>query len=290
MSVYSVDGSEIQEIFDVQEAELDVAYDINGEVVFRRGTPSHDYDNYTITNMFTYSQSNMQSFAVYDGKIAQVKQTDAIHIIDIETGNFVKSVSMDTGHGNSSQFSNVFYDESDEFPLFYVRNDGVWVYRIVGNTSTLIKKYAFSADVIGTYVAGFGIDNTNQRFYTVSYTEGDYITKTGQLRMCVWDMASETDNNDGTFSFDFITSQDSVWFDTHEAVQGCCYHDGFLFVANGYGTGNQYVTLFSVNTLEITHEISTTGAEIEGCAWVDDDYLVIGQGPSTIAYRKVEFS
>lgn len=293
MSVYNASGVQLSALYDLGGEDAERAYDISGDQVFSKAPvpqPGYDYDSYTISNIFSYSQSNMQSFAVYGGKIAQVKQTDAIHILDIATGTKLKEVAMNTGHGNSSQFSDEFYAQGDEFPLFYVRNDGVWVYRITGTTSTLVKKLAFSADIIGTYVAGFGIDNANRRFYTASYTTGDYISKDGLLRICVWDMDDVTDQGDGVYSMALLDSNDLTWFDTYEAVQGCCYRDGYFFIACGYGTGQQYVVLVDTDTLTITHRVSLTGAEIEGCGWYGDEYLIVGQGPNSIAYKKITFA
>ena len=293
MAVYDANGNALSAVYDASGAELNYAYDENGNVIYSKSEPSppsYDYDDYSVSSLFTYGISNAQAFAVYNGVIAQVKQTDAIHLVDISTHTKIREVAMDTGHGNSCQFSNEFYDENDEFPLFYVRNDGIWVYRITGTSSTLVKKYAFSTDDIGTYVAGFGIDSENSRLYTASYTEGDYLTKTGLLRICAWDMDDETDNGDGTYSLALITSNDLTWFNNYEAVQGCCYRDGYFFIACGYGTGQQYVVLVNTSTLLIDHVISLTGAEIEGCAWVGDDYMIVSQNPNSITYKKVEFA
>lgn len=292
MSVYNMSGDRLLDLYGCDGSTIESAYDVNGELVFSgsEAQPGYDYDRYNIADMFTYSQSNMQSFAVYGGIIAQVKQTDAIHILDIDTHEKLREVAMDTGHGNSCAFSDEFYEEGDEFPLFYVRNAGVWVYRITGTTSELIKKYAFSADIIGTYVAGFGIDNANRRFYTASYTKGDYVSKDGLLRICEWDMDDVTDNGDGVYSMALLASNDLTWFDNYEAVQGCCYHDGYFFIACGYGSGQQYVVLVDTATITIAHQVSLTGEEIEGCGWYNNEYLIAGLGYNTIAYKAVTFA
>ena len=185
MSIYNVDGLSISDAYD-RHGPLDNAYDISGNKVYERIHPEWDYNNYTISTLFTYNESNMQGFAVYGDKIAQVKEDSALHIIDIATGTKLREVAMDMGHGNSCQFSTVFYADNDEFPLFYIRNSGVWVYRITGTTSTLIRKYYFPVEEIGTYAAGFGLDDANRRIYTASYTEGTWQSETGQMRICAW--------------------------------------------------------------------------------------------------------
>ena len=288
MSIYNKSGTSINEAYSIDGDLLNTAYDMDGTVVWVRG--EIDYESYETSTLFRYPQSSMQGFAIYKSKIAQVKENSALHIIDIETGTKTKDVSMDMGHGNSCQFSDEFYDESDEFPLFYIRNDGVWVYRIVGTSSTLIKKYSFSASIIGTYVAGFGIDSVNRRFYTASYTEGTYQSKTGLMRICSWDMDDETDNGDGTYSFELLDSNDFSWFDRFDAVQGCCFYNGYFFISCGLNGTQQYVVAVDPVTLTIAHLITYSGTqETEGCAWLNYNTLVVGQKVSTYTYRKITF-
>ena len=289
MAVYSKSGEQLNSLFDKEASNVSVAYDINGNVVF--GRESHrDYKTYSIENLFTYAVGKAQSFAIFGNKIAQVVEDDSLYIIDIATHNKVKSVAMDMGHGNSCQFSTEFYDENDEFPLFYIRNSGIWVYRIVDTSSQLIKKYSFPTSVIATYVAGFGLDSVNKKLYTVSYTEGDYISRTGMLRVCSWDMTSETENEDGTFSPAYLDHVDYEWWDKYSAIQGCCYHDGYFFVANGYtDITTQFVVMFDTDTLELSYKIDVPGGEIEGCSWFGDDYLVTQQR-SNARYKKVIFA
>lgn len=291
MSVYNKNGTQLSELYGVGGSELATAYDISGDVVFNQSEPQWDYDNYTISTLFTLSGDKMQAFSIYDGKIAQARETYALYIVDLETGTKLREVSMDFGHGNSCQFSNEFYADGDEFPLFYIRNSGIWVYRIVNTSSTLIRKYSFSTNDIGTYVAGFGVDSANKRMYTASYTEGDYQTKTGQLRICLWDMDDVTDLGNNTYTMELLDSNDFDWFTKYEAVQGCCYHDGYFFVSTGMTNSQQYVVLIGEDSLTIEHEITIGNTtEIEGCAWVNDDYMVVGQNPTNITYRKVEFA
>lgn len=287
MAVYNKNGIALNALFNINGIN-DSGYLIDGTKIFPSG---HDYSDYTISNLFNYPQSKMQGFAIYNGTIAQVREGYSLHLIDIETHTKIREVSMDMGHGNSCEFSDEFYEDGDEFPLFYIRNDGIWVYRIVGTESTLIRKYSFSANIIGTYVAGFGIDTENRKLYTASYTTGDYVSKTGQMRICVWDMDDVTDNGDGTYSMGFLSSNDFAWFNKYEAVQGCCFHDGLFFISCGYtGTTKQYIVIVDPVTLTIAYSLFiSNGPETEGCAWYYDDYLIIGQKISTYTYRKMTF-
>lgn len=288
MSIYNKSGISINGAYSKDDELLNIAYDINGTAIWT--CEQIDYDSYEESTLFNYPESNMQGFAIYGGKIAQVKENSALQVIDIETGIKIKDVSMDMGHGNSCQFSDAFYDENDEFPLFYIRNVGVWVYRIVGTTSTLIKKYSFSADIIGTYVAGFGIDSVHRRFYTASYTEGTYQSKTGMMRICSWDMDSETDNGDGTYSFELLDSNDFSWFDRFDAVQGCCFYNNYFFISCGLSGTVQYVVAIDPASLSIAHLITYSGKqETEGCAWLDNHTLIVGQKVNTYTYKTLTF-
>lgn len=288
MAIYNKNGNGLTAAYDYSGASVLQAFDVNGSLVWMSG--EIDYDNFETSILFNYPVSSMQGFAIYDGKIAQVREDSALHIIDIKTGTKLKEVTMDMGHGNSCQFSSVFYNPNDEFPLFYIRNTGVWVYRIQGTSSILIKKYSFSADIIGTYVAGFGIDDDNNIFYTASYTEGTYQTKTGLMRICSWDMTDETDNGDGTYSFALIDSNDFSWFDRFNAVQGCCFYNDYFFISCGLSQTAQYVVAVDPETLDIAHVITCPGTqETEGCAWLDHNTLIIGQKTATYTYKKLVF-
>lgn len=289
MAVYDYNGNAVQAVYNIDGEQLHVVYDKDGNIISGELVP--DWENYSISNLFNYPLTKMQGFAVYDGKIAQVREDYSLHIIDISTGTLIKEVTMDMGHGNSCQFSDVFYDAEDEFPLFYIRNDGVWVYRIVDTSSTLIRKYSFPLEAIYTYVAGFGIDNENKLFYTASYTEGNYETKTGLLCICKWDMDDVTNNGDGTYSMALLDTNTFTWFDKYEAVQGCCFRDGYFFIDSGYtGTTSQDIVLVDAETLSIAHNITLgRGNETEGCAWISADSMIVGQKNNTYTYRKIQF-
>lgn len=294
MSVYDKSGNVLSAVYSKSGSPLSVAYNKSGSVIYNSSEPSTkewDYTDYTISTLFQYPISSTQAFAIYGGKIAQIRENDGLHIIDISNGTLLKKVSMDMGHGNSCQFSNEFYDANDGFPLFYERNDGIWVYRITGTTSNLIRKYSFPSSEVYTYVAGFGVDSVNRRLYTASYTEGDYVSKTGLMCICEYDMDDLTDNGDGSYSMRLLRTNSFTWFDRFQAVQGCCYKDGYFFICTGY-TGNttQNVVLVDVSTLTIAYTVSLgAGAETEGCAWTDD-YLVVGQRVNTYSYKKIEFA
>lgn len=295
MAIYGISGNALTRAYS-KSGNVNIAYNRSGSVVFSDGetpeTPEWDYTSYAISDLFQYGIAKAQAFAIYDGKIAQVREDDSLHIVDIETQTSLKHVTMDMGHGNSCQFSNEFYDVSDEFPLFYIRNSGIWVYRIVGTDSTLIRKYKFPTSDVYTYVAGFGVDSPNRRIYTVSYTEGDYITKTGQLCICKYDMDNIIDNGDGTCTMTLLRRNTFPWFDRYNAVQGCCYKNGYLFVATGYtGNSNQDIVMIDKRTLSIVNTISLgQGNEIEGCGWVDNDYMIVGQKINYLTYKKIEFN
>lgn len=305
MAIYDINGNESDNAYSLTES-VDTAYDLAGNIIYDKGEPptppipptppeqKWDYSNYTITTMYQYSMSSAQAFSIYDGKIAQIQETTVLHIIDIDTGQKIKQISnMNMGHGNSCQFSDEFYIENDEFPIFYERNSGVWAYRIYETSSILVRKYNFPTEQVYTYVAGFGIDSKNRKFYTASYTEGDYISKTGLLCICEFDMDDLTyDAESGTYTMALLRRNSITWFDKYQAVQGSCYHDGYFFIATGYTGGtSQNVVLVDVSTLTIAYSIPIdTNQEIEGCAWVDDDYLVVGQKVNTYSYKKIEFA
>lgn len=291
MSVYDKNGLILSDVFEVSGESVETAYDINGAVIFRKQT-GRNYDTYTISTMFSNAGSNHQAFSIFNGIIAQIIANDKIRLIAMTTGSAIGAdISAHVGHGNSCQFSSVYYNPNDEFPLLFSTDTyrRVYVNRITRTSSELLKTYFFDVAQSG-YILGIGINDSNDRLFTVGYTYENYNSDMGgenKIHVSVWDLTQETDNGDGTFSIPRISTKIIDWF---PCVQGSCYHDGYMFVSSGVFGGLNRVFLINQTTGIIEHTVSMgNNIEPEGCAWVNDEYLVVGESPNNITYKKVEF-
>ena len=213
MAIYDIYGNELSAVYDIEGNELDSAYDLSGNLVFTKEqptTPSWDYDDYTITDLFSksggLSGSSFQAFDVYNGVIAQVRHSSYLCLIDLATGNIINSgMSCQVGHGNSFSFSRQFYADGDEFPISYATDGYRYVYinRVTRNGCTLLKTYKTNYNSYGGYLMGAVPSSDGKTLYTLGYTFEDYTSDregTNLVKIATWNMENETDNGDGTYT------------------------------------------------------------------------------------------
>lgn len=303
MAIYDIYGNELSSAYDIEGNELDSAYDLSGDLIFSKTQPvppSWDYDDYDITDLYNKSASGLsgssfQAFDIYNGVIAQVRHSSYLCLIDLLTGNTINGgMTCQVGHGNSFSFSRQFYADGDEFPISYATDGYRYVYinRVTRNGCTLLKTYKTNYNSYGGYLMGAVPSSDGKTLYTLGYTFEDYTSDregTNLVKIATWNMENETDNGDGTYIPQFVSEITMPFID---CIQGCQLYDDLIFASSGInGRANQNVYLIDPSTAEIKHTISMGGtSEIEGCAWINNDYLLVGQGYSTIAYKKVTFA
>ena len=289
MSVYNKSGNAVSAVFGSGGRRVSEAYSYDGTLVY---TDATDYDNYTISSMFSLSGSGFQSFSVHDGIIAQIIANDKIRFVDLKTHEvLVPSVNVSVGHGNSCQFSQTFLFDGDEFPLLWSTDTyrRVYINHITRTGSTLLKTYYFDVNLSG-YILGIGVNEDENLLYTVGYTYQDYESDRGgtnKVHTSIWDLTQETDNGDGAYSLARLSTNAIDFF---PCIQGSCYHDGYIFVSSGLNGNQARIFLINPTTGQIEHTITIGNTiEMEGCAWVDNDYLIAGQSPNNITYKKIKF-
>ena len=292
MAVYDVNGATLANVYGVNGAELQTAYDVSGAVVFERV----DYSDYTISDYCTVSLSPTQGFDIYNGVIFQFMATgtsvyDRMATIDAETATIINSnISAESDHGDSASFSREFYSDSDEYPLIYVTSDTnpalVYVNRVTTSSSTLVKTYSFPLEKTGYYAA---LCLAYPFMYMVGYSEQNYQTDDGGNNKTViskWDMTKLTDNGDGTFTPEFISSYQRAFIYT---MQGQQFHDGMLWISSGNTGVHGYVYALDPPDGSLLYTIDTnTTTEIEGIAFVSNTEMVFGLQGGT--YKKVTFA
>lgn len=111
-----------------------------------------------------FTSTAAQGMAIYNGFAFGLLKEGGCIVYDLENsaivGQFVLPVSGSTMHCNSADFSNEFYDSSDDFPLLYVSgtngpNDSkCYVFRVTINDATLIQTIEFD-NQDGDYTGSF---------------------------------------------------------------------------------------------------------------------------------------
>ena len=293
MPIYDKSGNQLSDAYDKIGNSQQNAYDLNGNIVFQQG--GFDYDDYTVSSeLFRLSGSNFQSFAVYDNVIAQFQSDDKVTLVSLADGStVVPQMYCKSYHGQSAFFMNEYYQQGDEFPLICVMGSYVnsWIIRITRKGTTLIKTLYIPTTVEnGGYKLGNAYNPTNGHMYTLGYTNQNYQTDDGgtnKLILAEWDVSDLTDNGDDTYTPRLIGTKQH---DFIVCIQGSCFYDGMIWATSGIGGSASHVYAFDPATFEILHTITLSNVEVEGCAWIGNDYLLVGQNPNDIQYRKVTFA
>lgn len=287
--IYDANGNALSSCYDASGNPLSTAYDATGNVVFTAGGGIPDYTNYTVTNYLTESAlRNMQGFDIYDGVLFQFRADsssvhDLMNTYSTESGDVLATgISITSAHGDSASFSDDFYDPADRFPLLYVTSDAtpalIYVNRVTTTSASLVRTLKFPTAQAGYYAAA-ALDADNNIIYLVGYTENSAVdSNNGSNKMLVskWDLTNLTDNGDGTYTPEFVSSYQRSFI---YVTQGQQYRNGVIWMTSGYtdASHGQMVYGMDAETGEMLYTIDTElSIEIEGLAFLDDYRMVVG--------------
>lgn len=297
MAIYDRRGNEKLFAYNRRGERIRKAYDSEGNLAFKASYDLVDYDTYTYTTLWTSANSynSPQGFECMNGYIFWFRSTGELAVLDAETGaEVIGSVTIPCGHGNNATFTNIYYDESDEYPLLLVGDVSApylqYLYRITscsseGLTYELIRKLTFPTDVYPMSQTGQGKDVFPLSAMTepdgdtlVSYgidpsyqdTSGDAI-----YIICWWDLKSLTDNGDGTYTPALIRTIRTEGINPWQTNQGAKEFNGYIWIATSQrGSTNSTSKARAIDPItgEIVHVIDfNTTTEIEGILFIVDE-------------------
>ena len=184
-----------------------------------------------------------QDFDIFNNVLFQLFSDNYVALVNIETGSVIASYAISSGHGNSCQFSNEFYDPSDNYPLLYCfgySNNMVYVNRVTDNEATLIKTYKLNDN--GFRFSG-GLDSQNNRLITIHFAKNSSTDETDNYNVIsVWDLNDVAVDNDDNTLIPKLIKQTIIPF--FPIVQGCFWFKQALYVVSGsYSAGSNPVKL-----------------------------------------------
>lgn len=289
MAIYNTQKEQIGAAYSSEKTAISVAYDSEKNIVFSSGDEPTGRPNY---NSFSVSPAlainGGQGFDVYNGYLFMVAGNGTTQVVDMETGETLTTVSITVGHGNSVSFSDEFYSPGDEFPLLYISKDqgdpcDVYIYRVTRNENNvfsfdLVKTIRFSLDQVG-YYANAAFDTENRVLYMLAYTENAF-TQVSEMQITAWDMTTLTENEDGTFTPEYIskiTLDYAIWMRA-----GQQFKDGMIWTGSGY---DGYVYAIDPATGEKIHTYTRFAAgEYEGEAFINDFKMMVGYNNTSLEY------
>lgn len=300
MGIYNSAGEMLTRAYDSEGSIVNVAYNVNGAVVYSASPYPVDYDDYTLTELFTTGTRNCQGIAVHTNVICQFRGGGGVSDLFvmnslINGGTIASDISITSDHGDSATFGKEFYDPNDEFPLIYVTADTtpakIYVNRVTRSSATFVKTLIFPQSA-GYYGAG-AFDWENNICYLLAYKKNNYQTDDSGTNTTVvskWDLSNLTDNGDGTYTPAFISQYERPFI---YVMQGLAFHDGYIWISSGYGGNTSYIYAMNPTTGVIYHTITLSTREVEGLDFVFDSstqtyYMVIGEQGGY--YKKCTFA
>lgn len=282
MSIYSKNGNQLSNAYGLTDS-LNNAYDVNGEIVFSKGSGQPDYSDYSyIQKWASKGIGSTQGFAIYDNKVFWVsKSGDSTvpancYVFNLSDGSQALSsayISAYTGHGNSLSMA---------FPKLYAATAyaGGKVHVSTFSNDFLTNTFDKTLALPDTsYGCDACIDEMDKDIlWSIHHTAPitDLVTP---WRIKKWNLLNLTDNGNGTYTPELLQNIELNQPANSPYFQGCYFHDGILWFANGYSGSASGAYVFGVDpdTGEYLYSINCeTTAEPEGVAWYPDSDAVGG--------------
>ena len=184
---------------------------------------------------YSGSQYTLNDIAFYGDYIFFCLNPGTIWIYQYSTRTKVAELNVGTQHFACVAFSDEFYDPTDPFPLMYADTTHNGIYDVIRftaiDTASVIKQYKFDTSLYGG-APQVCFDFANNRAYAVC----DDVNESNKYKLFTFDLSNETDNGDGTYSFEQISSGSFPFYQTR---QGNTFHRGKMFMAFA-NTGSPY--------------------------------------------------
>lgn len=256
-----------------------------------------EYTTTEFPDLNTYSLTANQSMAIYGNYVFLGLSGGSVCIIDRITKAPISISTLPittNNHLNSAQFTDIFYDTADEFPLLLLskcalistgaNNNICQVYRITRTDST------FTFTLINTITTDFPtggidwvIDITNKKLGIV----GNIPTKAGKTSIRMWNCPTAAEILSGTAivmkDADVLNAFELDVFDSQAAFA----IGGLIFVGKGLGNVPEYVEVIDVEKAMIVSSVNLIDrAEVEG-VYIFDGKLYVSQRLASNASKPV---
>ena len=235
-----------------------------------------------IQGIDAYNFPRVQSMAMVNGKVFLFASTGICTIIDYDTKEIESYCTFTPNtrqHANSAQFTDIYYDSNDDFPLLLLSrcgnsvtvvqpsDDAALVYRITVNngvyTMTLINSIFTTFD---TYGSSWGVDNNSKKLYLETYLAGTYqTTSNNPIRYLMFDMPNETAIKSGnSISLSEVNIRAQMLYE-HQTFQGVTVNGGVIYTGMTYS--GQHVWAVDIMKNRVTSKVKLTASqEVEGVA------------------------
>lgn len=200
----------------------------------------------------TISLPNSQGMAIYDDYMFIYFATHYLRIYNKNTMQQLGEISINLEHGDTLQFSEEFYNNSDIAPIMYVTSDTnpgyCYVVRISNlTTAEVLKIYTFDVETNG-YYQGYTCDFMNKKLYCLGYKENDFHTNatgTNKTIVSIYDLTQETLVSDNIYTLALIERYELPFI---YCIQGQKWFEGKIFCNSSYHPNEQLSQIVVIDT------------------------------------------
>lgn len=250
-----------------------------------------DFKGDEISDLASYNLYKNQSMAIYNGYVFLFNEGGGGIVLDYSTKAILGSfASQPTSyqHQNSAQFTNIYYNDTDEFPLLLISRcgnaggadvsgyDECLIYRVTRSDSSFTFTLVNSIEVdFETHGISWGVDNNTNLLYAVAYTVDGYWTTTNNpISIFAWEMPSKSDILSGsaiTLSNDYAIEMQSDFV----IFQGMMVKGGKVYMGLALANSVKYVFVYEPSKGKITAKIPLISQlEPEGMAIYDGKMFI----------------
>lgn len=254
-----------------------------------------DFVGTEISNLASYNLYKQQAIAIYNDYVFMLNEGGDGLVLDYNTKNIISQISTQPTayqHHNSAQFTNIYYNASDEFPLLMTSMCGNQIadltdydvaqfYRIQrsGTTFTFTLVNTIKTDFI-TRGCSWGIDNGNNKLYMVGgrtgYSESNFVCE-----FFVWEMPTREQIISGSQITVYEADKLSYMTYPRFTVQGIYVNGGIAYVGRSIENVGQFLYAVDISANRLLSEIPLTDyKELEGVA-IYDGCIFVSQKDGT---------
>lgn len=229
------------------------------------------------TSLSSYLLHLNQSMAIYGGYVFLFQDGGTVTVLDYETKEIVGMYTTpitETNHQNGAQFSNIFYDNNDEFPLLFVSrastmpNNECLIYRVQRNNTTFTFTLVNTINVTPViFQPTWAIDNRRNVITALAYTSANYGIETNNfIKVRTWAMPTKAEILSGNAITLNITDALLEIGLPYAAYQQCIMHNGDIYLCYQPRTGGRMIYHFDgfSGMLLSTVAMPDTVSEMEG--------------------------
>ena len=233
---------------------------------------------------------NIQGASITDGKLFQLHDGNKpIVVYDMKNGAFVCEIEVEptkTWHNNTASFSDIYFEDGDDYPLLYVSQENIKehkavVYRIKdvkggGMSAEIVQTIIFPEPVeMGLYYPNLALDLDAGYLYLTGFSWASWNKpeRGNAVQLLRFRLPSPKEGPVVKFWTKDILER--YCFDFKVATQGAAIRGGKLYQVFG-GPGNSCLvcTDLSTGTEEFKSELNGIPGEPEGLGFHNDRIIV----------------